>query len=130
MDVENSDTTALQAIAGNVGQTTTDNDGEAMAICNGQNPDELTFDITRMRRHLYDCLEEKQMRHFPAHPSKRRQTICKKETIQVYCRCRLQEDGDMILCEKCDTWYHATCDTIQDGAWEKDSEWTCSICRQ
>ena len=45
------------------------------AICNGQNPDELTFNITRMWRHLYNCLEEEQMRHFPAHPRKRRQTI-------------------------------------------------------
>ena len=100
----------------------------AMAICNGQNPEELMFDINKMRHHLHDCLEDKQMRHFPAHPRQRRQN--KKETIKVYCSCRLQEEGDMIQCEECDTWYHATCDTVEDEAWEKDSKWTCSSCRQ
>ena len=35
----------------------------AMAICNRQRPELLCFDITKMRRHLYNCLEDGLMRH-------------------------------------------------------------------
>ena len=45
-----------------------------------------------------------------------------RETVQVYCRCRLQE-GPMTLCEGCDTWFHKTCENIPKSAWEKDSKW-------
>ena len=44
----------------------------AMAICNRQRPELLCFDITKMRRHLYNCLEDGLMRHFPASHRQRR----------------------------------------------------------
>ena len=101
----------------------------AMAICNGQNPKELTFNISKMRRHLCDCLTDQLMRHFPATPQRQQHhRSCRTETVQVYCRCRLQEEGPMILCEGCDTWFHKTCDNIPESAWEKDSKRLCFTC--
>ena len=101
----------------------------AMAICNGQNPKELTFNISKMRRHLCDCLTDQLMRHFPATPQRQQHhRSCRTETVQVYCRCRLQEEGPMILCEGYDTWFHKTCENIPKSAWEKDSKWLCFTC--
>ena len=100
----------------------------AMAICNGQNPEDLKFDIPKMRRHLSECLEDEQMRHFPSKQHHYCQTTCRRENIPVFCKCRLQEGGDMICCESCETWYHSTCDKIPKTAWAKGSTWLCSSC--
>ena len=100
----------------------------AVAICNGQNPEELIFQIPKMRRHLCDCLEDKQIRYFPANIRQRRQNIRRVEKVPVHCKCRLQEEGDMICCEGCDLWYHSTCVKTPKEAWGKNSVWLCSAC--
>ena len=38
----------------------------AMAICSGRNPEELQFNVSVMRQHLFKCLEKQQMSLFPA----------------------------------------------------------------
>ena len=38
----------------------------AVAICNGQNPEEITFQIPKMCHHLSDCLEDKQISALPS----------------------------------------------------------------
>ena len=38
----------------------------AMAICSGRNPEELQFNVSVMRQHLFNCLERQQMSLFPA----------------------------------------------------------------
>ena len=88
----------------------------------------LRFHIPKMRRHLFECLERQQMRHFPSNQYHYCQTAHRTENVPVYCKCRLQEEGNMIYCEGCDTWYHSTCDNIQKMAWAKDSTWLCSSC--
>jgi hypothetical protein len=37
-----------------------------MALCNGQTPEHLTYDLKSMRQHLAECLEDKIFRHFAA----------------------------------------------------------------
>ena len=56
----------------------------AMAICNGQEPEGLQFDTTVMRRHLYDCLEDQQMKHFPSKVRKYAKIIKREEKVQVF----------------------------------------------
>ena len=86
------------------------------------------FQFSRMRRHLTDCLEDQQMRHFPASRQQRRQTVRKIEKVQVYCKCRLQEEVHMIFGDSCDNWYNSTCQDIPEAAWAKHSSWSCSAC--
>lgn len=38
----------------------------AMAICNEQAPENKPFDVVHMRQILYDCIEDKMMKHFLA----------------------------------------------------------------
>ena len=58
----------------------------AMAICNRQRPELLCFDITKMRRHLYNCLEDGLMRHFPASHQQRRHETTRTELVKVFCK--------------------------------------------
>ena len=97
----------------------------AMAICNRQRPELLCFDITKMRRHLYNCLEDGLMRHFPAsHWQRRHETRTK--IVKVFAsQCRLQEEGKMICCDRCLEWYHTICEVnVPAIAWRGDTTWT------
>ena len=101
----------------------------AMAIVNGQDPEDQNYIISKMCRHLHDCLIQKVMRHFPA---KRRQSKkkCNIQEVEVFCKCRLQEGGDMAECEICKEWYHSTCEKIPKAVWTHTSAWVCSSCKK
>ena len=99
-----------------------------MAICNGQNPEEISFFVPRMRRHLKQCLEKGVMRHFPSKPRTCRNRTKRMEELFIFCHCRLQE-GNMCACHKCQEWFHDTCNHIPSDAWTDESyQWACSNC--
>ena len=82
--------------------------------------------VLKMRRHLYNCLEDGLMRHFPAYHRQRRHETSRTEMIKVFCKCRLQEEGKMICCDRCQEWYHSTCEVnVPASAWRGDTTWTC-----
>ena len=77
-----------------------------MAICNRQRPELLCFDITKMRRHLYNCLEDGLMHHFPASHRQRHHETTRTEMVKVFCKCCLQEEGKTVICfDRCLEWY-------------------------
>ena len=101
----------------------------AMAICGGQRPEELMFDAKIMRQHLLQCLENRVITQFPAKKRKCQRKMKGRETVRVYCRCRLQEGGSMILCDLCGEWYHDTCVNVPSEVWAtSDSNWQCCNC--
>ena len=59
----------------------------AMAICNRQESEGLQFDTTVMRWHLYDCLEDQLMKHFPSKVRKYAKMIRCEEKEQFFCHC-------------------------------------------
>ena len=103
----------------------------AMAICNKQRPELLCFDITKMRRHLYNCVEDGLMRHFPASHRQRRHETTRTEMVKVFCKCRLQEEGKMICCDWCLEWYNSTCEVNACAcdclAWRHDMDLHCML---
>ena len=53
----------------------------------------------------------------------------RREAVRVYCRCRLQEGGAMILCDTCGEWFHDTCVNVPCKAWAtSDYKWQCCNC--
>ena len=106
--------------------------GFAMAICNKQSPEEqqLLFVVTRMREHLYDCIEDKTMKNFPAKKRRCTNKTKKIETLKVFCHCRLpaKEGENMVLCEQCQEWFHDKCETVPDEVWT--NKWHCCKCNQ
>ncbi len=47
---------------------------------------------------------------------------CRTEEVKVYCKCQLQDEGDMIQCQE---WFHTTCEVIRDFAWMKNCFFLC-----
>ena len=101
----------------------------AMAIYNEQTPEEALFLVMRMREHLYDCIENKMMKHFPARKRKCTNKTRKIETLKVFCHCRLPAKVNMVLCERCQEWFHEKCGIIPDEVWTNDEfKWYYSKC--
>ena len=91
-----------------------------MALCYGQTPEYLNYDIKSMRQHLAGCLEDKIFQHFPARNRRVTQQTKKTEKVNVYCSCRLPEGargGKMIACDGCREWYHEECVDIPSNVW-------------
>lgn len=103
----------------------------ALAICAGQSPENLLFDVKSMRGHLAKCLGNGKLQPFPARqrrtPRSRRQT----EFLLIYCSCRqIESRGDeMIACDKCGEWFHRACHSVPIADWnDAYFHWTCPCC--
>ena len=85
----------------------------ATDLCHGNHPEGLQYHQDRLRSHLIECLESKKMLPFPS--QRRHAGKPQTENISVYCSCRLPEtDGEkMAACDRCNEWYHLSCDKSQ-----------------
>ena len=48
------------------------------------------------------------MRPFPSKKRTCRNYTKRTETLPVYCNCRMPEEGEMVLCERCYEFFHTT----------------------
>ena len=70
--------------------------------------DELDV-ICDMRKHLELCLSRRKMEPFPS-IRPRRSGKSRIDLIDVYCICRLPDDGSlMVFCDTCKEWFHQSC---------------------
>ena len=87
----------------------------ATEFCFQSNPENVFFDQSLMRQHLYDCLDAGVMKRFPQCPKINNFLPVPKSTlftIPVHCECRMPENFDtlMVACDVCNKWFHATHD--------------------
>ena len=62
-----------------------------------------------MRKHLELCLSRRKMEPFPS-IRPRRSGKSRIDSIDVYCICRLPDDGSlMVCCDTCKEWFHQSC---------------------
>ena len=94
----------------------------------------LIYDVSKMRQHLIECLENGKMSAFPKEKEKSRGKLnsftCKSIKNPVWCYCRMPECiDDMIYCDnrKCKTWFHRKC---VPGLGSTANEWRCPTCEQ
>ena len=82
----------------------------ATALALGEKPEHYFFDQSKMRAHLWQCLERGEMRMFPVIRKRRvkKSAVKSTEQVPVYCKCRMPElPGErMIECTDCKEWYH------------------------
>ena len=92
----------------------------------GQDIPELEFNQSEMRKHLINCFSKKLLTPFPTSDiSTARQNFFPGRSIDLYCDCRMPESfGDMVECEKCESWYHQQCVDYSP----KKSNWICRSC--
>lgn len=105
------------------------------AILNGVDISMIKFDQKQMRQHLVSCFEKKTPEVFPLESrslrSKRRRKILKSYKLNIYCACRLPDDGNlMIKCSTCKEWFHKSCinSVKSDFELKKEKNWRCLTC--
>ena len=104
----------------------------ASALCNGVEPTTVSFDQYRMQKHLLSCFENCNMMPFPVRSQSQRQVRPPRiETVNVYCVCRLTDDGTkMIKCDKCHSWFHITCVKVSRACLNhRNKSWMCNLCK-
>ena len=82
-------------------------------IANKLDPSLCVFHQMKMRKHLIQCFEQKQLNPFPILKERRSSNIPKVISIKVYCYCRSTYNGNkMVECSGvCGEWYHIKCIT-------------------
>ena len=86
----------------------------------------IEYSQKSMRNHLLKAFEAKALHPFPGKIIKKCNEIKGRENIQVYCKCRLPDDGrKMINCMGCK---HVDCVKCPKTALQKDVTWYCETC--
>ena len=104
--------------------------GGDVSICCCEDPATISFHQKDMRKHLLACLKSGEVTGFPTRSTGRRPKPA-KEYLDIYCRCRLLDDGtEMIECSICQEWFHLSCVKIpQRFLTNMDLQWQCSSCK-
>jgi len=103
----------------------------ATAICSGHDPATRVFDQSQMRQHMITCFNNRKITAFPERSMKRVVKKSKQEVIEVYCVCRLPDDGSvMIQCSRCEEWYHPSCVRVPRKFLKKEckEQYICKFC--
>ena len=91
----------------------------------GDDIETITFDERKMRAHLSQCFEHKQLSAFPTTKAAPRPKL-RRIIIPVYCPCLRPDSFDqMIQCDRCDVWHHYKCVNIKEAP---RGDWFCPAC--
>ena len=91
---------------------------------NGIPPGKFTFDQSKMRKHLYTCLQKGQLVMFPTMKERRVPVKVKsRDEIDIYCECRMPELRNVEMVECC---VHVP----QSALVDKNTKWFCNSCSQ
>lgn len=86
----------------------------ALALCNGQDPCQQSYDQNVMRVHLASCFQCEEIATFPVSKVKCKRSKSIEETEVLFCHCRMpyKEGVFMIECSNCLQWFHRSCDKV------------------
>ena len=85
----------------------------AISLCSGESPIQTNYIQHLFRSHLLHCFTRRMISAFPRTTRKKRFAQPRGQvTIQLFCRCRLPEQGNMIQCDGCMEWFHRQCVTV------------------
>ena len=91
----------------------------ATSLCGGENPVEINYKQHLLCSHLLNCVTKQEISVFPRSTRKRKVTKSRgTETFELFCQCRLPEQGRMIQCDHCQEWYHSECVTVPESIWK------------
>ena len=98
----------------------------ATDVAFGNDPASFQYEQGALRAHFFDCIRNNKLvqKIFTY-------TRPKTEYINVYCSCRLPDNGEekMAKCASCSEWYHQICERISSNIFHKKASiWKCSKC--
>ena len=105
----------------------------AYHVCSGGgNIQMVRFQENRMHDHFLECIRSGKMTPFPSSVLQPhcKQPATKTRTIDVYCVCRMPDNGEkMICCDRCLEWFHFSCLGLKSSdRVVKKKVWLCSSC--
>ena len=102
----------------------------AAALCYGQDPSKMIFQIRNIRSYLWNCLTNGHIDMFPSAQRMSDVPNSKSILLPIYCKCRLpyiKQEDDMVECSSCHKWYHRKCLKVPKMVFKrKDMNWKCS----
>ena len=115
----------------------------ALELCLGRLPEQMSFNIQYMRPHLLQCLKTQQITPFPkvSTPGK---LVGLNAVLYypIYCSCRdtffysdALNDGELVMikCCRCGKRFHKKCANVEIGVFLDQSlfkNWNCGDCSQ
>ena len=85
----------------------------------GYRIEEIIYDSKIMCQHLLNYLKNKRIEHVPVQDGNTIQRRKRKAlVIEVLCSCRQPYYPVIVLCEKCEEWFHFDCERIPKSAIE------------
>jgi len=102
----------------------------ATSLVFGKCPALRCYTQKSMRKHLIDCLENKEMQpfHSRARNKKFHSAVLRCNHAMVICTCRQTESGREIQCDECQQWYHLKCVGIYSDI-DFSGTWFCPSCK-
>ena len=94
----------------------------------GDDVGSLTFDSTKIRQHLAQCLEQRRLSRFPV--TKKRVPRARSEhlLVEVSCICKRPDSiEDTVACDGCNGWWHYSCAKVKSVS--EDCDWFCNNCK-
>ena len=100
----------------------------AFSLLSGNDPSQQHYDQEIMRTHLALCFQMGDVATFPVKKSVAKMQKKKKETVDLFCHCRLPYNGEfMIECSTCAQWFHRSCENIPRKVTTKTAKITAKI---
>ena len=85
----------------------------ATSLCSGESSIQTNYIQHLFRSHLLDCFTRRIISAFLRTTMKKRFAQPRGQvTVQLFCRCRLPEQGNMIQGDGCMEWFHSQCVTV------------------
>ena len=102
----------------------------ATSLCGGENPIQTNYIQHLLLSHLLDCFTQGVISAFPRSVRMKKLAPPRgQETLQLFCQCRLPEQGEMIQCDRCLEWFHSQCVMVPECIWKSaDAKWCCNSC--
>ena len=101
----------------------------AFDLCNKEDPVFKDYDQTQLRAHLKNSFETETITSFPGKRSKRKKRVVEQIELDIHCLCRQPEEGLMLCCDRCDTWYHSHCIRMPAEVHNPEAKWICQFCQ-
>jgi hypothetical protein len=106
----------------------------ATTLCLDLDPVNLVYCQDNLRKHFLQCVTDGRMTAFPVSSNRtvrKPVSFISKEKVHCICRQMYVRGQDMILCQLCGKWYHATCLAMTSSAFAEaaaQAKYTCVQC--
>ncbi len=100
----------------------------AYTAAQGKDVSKLEVTQEDLRDHICHCFEQQELTPFPLAYTMVQKSEKKHMWINTYCVCGLPEsyDSHMIMCDKCEGWFHFRCVGISTTL--PPDTWACTDC--